>query len=132
MDYRCPHCQASLKWRRVLPPTHDNAIAAGSAERVCPACDGGLIFNPHRDERGLTLFGLDIEIAAYAVLGLALLLAALLQALLHPLLVIVATHLIAIALVVWQRWQLMNVRLADWPRYRSGTLRFIEQQQFPQ
>jgi DNA-directed RNA polymerase subunit RPC12/RpoP len=53
MDYHCPYCETSLKWKllQTKATTGQRQIFPGSATFVCPTCGGRLLFNTHPIEK---------------------------------------------------------------------------------
>ncbi|THF62864.1 hypothetical protein E6C76_16485 [Pseudothauera nasutitermitis] len=126
MDTHCPHCSQDLRKQRVLAPERDNAVAAGEATHWCPVCRGGLVLNTHPAELKQSIW-LDPEIAVYLCLGSAIAVSMILAGWVPPLIsffVVVVTY---VAGAIAHRAYFYEVTLADWPRYRAASLRFIEQ-----
>lgn len=126
MDNTCPHCHQSLARRQVKGLQRPDAVVAGDATHQCPLCGGGLMINRHAGEGALP-FGLDLEVAVYLVGGAALALAAALSAVVPPLLTASAVVFACVTGGLAQRSYFYGVTLAQWPRYRAGIFRYIEQ-----
>ena len=50
MDYRCPHCSESLRWKRLparVMPKDSPRLAGARAYLTCPYCRGAVMANPH-------------------------------------------------------------------------------------
>jgi hypothetical protein len=92
----------------------------------CPHCGGGLILNFHPREGDLP-FHLTGEVAVILIALVAWLLAQLLSALFPPWPTTIALMVIGVAGLVGQQVHFYKVTLASWPRYKVGSLRFVEQ-----
>ena len=53
MDHRCPHCDASLKWKLIW--SRRPSSGTGKVHLACPRCNGGLMVNQHSREISLGL-----------------------------------------------------------------------------
>lgn len=126
MDTHCSHCSQDLRKQRVLAPERDNAIAAGEATHWCPLCRGGLVINIHPAELKQSIW-LDPEIAVYLCLGSAFVVSMLLANLVPRLITFFVVVVTYVTGAIAHRAYFHEVALADWPRYRAASLRFIEQ-----
>jgi len=126
LDTRCPHCLNELQFRYIGTPKRRNAIVAGTATLSCHHCNGGLMLNVHPNEGDLP-FRLTGEVAVLAIALAAWLLAQLFSPLLPPGPTTAVLVVVGIVGLVAHQVHFYKVTLASWPRYKAGSLRFIEQ-----
>ena len=124
MDTRCPQCAQDISIRYLRRYERRGYIITGDQAFACPHCSAPVARNPDPPEANLP-FRLTGEVAAFAILGAAFLIAFVLSDLVPigiTILVVAATGTAALAL---QQWHLYHVTFSSHKVYRLANVREI-------